>query len=215
MRLEGKNAIITGANRGIGRAIVEKFALEGANIWACARSQNPEFEMDMRKLAEQHHVWIRTLYFDLRNDEAIKNAVNDIRKEKTRVDILVNNAGIAKIANLSMLSISQIRDEFDCNFFGPLVLLQNVQKMMIKNGGSIINIGSSSGIYPEKGYSGYGTSKAALMFLSKVLAKELAPYHIRVNSVAPGMIETKMISYKSDEVIEEIIKNDFFNHFIA
>ena len=205
--MDQRNAVVTGASRGIGHAIVEKFAQNNVNVWACASRQNPEFETDMKKMEEKYHVWIRPLYFDLKNEDEIKHAVCTIRDDKCPIDILVNNAGISKVANLSMMSMTQIRDIFECNFFGPLYLIQYIQKMMIKSsGGVIINIGSISGLDADKGYAAYGSSKAAFMFLSKVLAKELKPYHIRVNAVAPGIVGTEMISYKTDELISDIIE---------
>ena len=220
--MEQRNAIVTGASRGIGRAIVEKFARNGINMWACASRENGAFEADMKGLEEKYQVWIEPLYFDLSREEEIKDAVRKIRNEKKPVDILVNNAGISKVANLSMLSMDQIHKVFECNFFGPLLLTQSVQRLMMKvtpppnahacthmhtRNKVIVNIGSVSGLYPDKGYSAYGSSKAALMFFSKILAMELAPFHIRVNSVAPGFIDTEMISYKKDELVEEIIEN--------
>ena len=92
--LTGKNAIITGSNRGIGRAIVEKFARNGANIWACARKPNDQFEADMKALAEECHVWIKPVYFELDAEESIKEGLQTIFDDKLPINILVNNAGV-------------------------------------------------------------------------------------------------------------------------
>lgn len=200
------NAIVTGASRGIGRAIVEKFAKQGINLWACASKTNPAFEADMESLAQRYSVWIKPLYFDLKNENEIKEAVKNLRKDKQSVDILVNNAGMSKVATLPMMSMKTIHEVFACDYFGPVFLTQCIIKMMITNGsGNIVNIGSISGLRPDKGYIAYGSAKAALMFATKVMAKELASYHIRVNAVAPGLTNTEMIQYKKDEFMEKII----------
>lgn len=202
-----KNAIVTGASRGIGRAIVEKFAENGINVWACASRENPEFEADIKQMEEKYHVWIKPVYFDLKKEEEIKEAVKNIRKDRKTVDILVNNAGISKIGTLSMMSMNMLREVFECNFFGLLLFSQYVIKLMLSTGGSIVNIGSISGLQPDKGYLAYGSSKAAVMFATEVMAKELASYHIRVNCVAPGLTDTEMIQYKKEELMNEIIEN--------
>ena len=96
MILQGKNAIITGARRGIGRATVEVFAAQGANIWACARKQNESFENDMCSLSDKYGVSIWPVYFDVTNESEMKAAVQSIRKQKVAIDILVNVAGVAE-----------------------------------------------------------------------------------------------------------------------
>lgn len=206
--MDETNAIVTGASRGIGRAIVEKFAEHHINVWACASRENPDFEADMRQLQERHSVWIKPVYFDLREEEEIKEAVKSIRSSRQAVDILVNNAGISKVGTLSMMSMKTLRDVFECDFFGPVLFTQYIVKMMIPNKrGSIVNIGSVSGIYPDTGYIAYGSAKAAVLFASKVMAKELAPYRIRVNAVAPGLIDTGMVQYKDGALLDEIVEN--------
>ena len=93
--LKGKNAIITGARRGIGKATVETFAKNGANVWACARKYDEEFERDMMNIAEEYNVQIWPVYFDVTDESQIKEAILSIRKQKIPVDVLVNVAGIA------------------------------------------------------------------------------------------------------------------------
>lgn len=201
------NAVVTGASRGIGRAIVEKFAENGINVWACASRENLEFEADMKKMEEKYHVWIKPVYFDLKKEEEIKEAVKNIRKDRKTVDILINNAGISKIGTFSMMSMNMLREVFECNFFGLILFTQYIIKLMISAGGSVVNIGSIGGLQPDKGYLAYGSSKAAVMFATEVMAKELAPYHIRVNCVAPGLTDTEIIQYKKEELMNEIIEN--------
>lgn len=191
--LKGKNAIITGARRGIGRATVECFAKYGANIWACARKPDEAFEADMAALAEQYGVWIKPAYFDLTDDEGMKAAVKAILAEKLPVDVLVNNAGVAHGAFLQMLPMDTMRQVFEVNYFAQMRMTQLISRaMMRRKKGSIVNIVSVEGLLGNEGYCAYGASKAALAFSTKVLAKELASYGIRVNGVAPGLTDTEM-----------------------
>lgn len=204
--LKDKNAIITGARRGIGRATAELFAENGANLWVCARKQDDEFDADMRKLAKRCGVWIRTIYFDLADETAVTAAVQDILKEKLPVDILVNNAAVSYGSLLSRTPISQIRALFEVNFFAQLRMIQLVSKAMIRNtSGSIVNLASVSGMEIYEGNLAYGASKAAMIYATKTLSKELAPYGIRVNAVAPGTVHTDMDKTRSEEHMRQTI----------
>ena len=202
--LTGKNAIITGSNRGIGRAIVEKFAQNGANIWACCRKKNEEFESDMAELAKKNGVWIKPVYFDLDTEESIKEGLQSIFDEKLPINILVNNAGVTAEGLLNQVSIDSIRKVFDINFFSQLVMIQRVSKKMIRNrGGVIINLASIAGMMPLPGRTAYGGSKAAVIWMTQSQARELAPFHIRVNAMAPGTIDTDMIKHYSEDQISQ------------
>lgn len=205
-RLEGKNAIITGASRGIGRATLELFAESGANIWACARTQNDEYEAILKSLANDNGVWIKPVYFDLGDEQYVDQAVKGIIKEKIPIDILVNNAGVSYGTALSMMPIVKIKELFNVNYFAQLQMIQLVAKtMMRKKNGSIINIGSVSGLEVYIGNLAYGSSKAAVMYATKLLAKEYAPYGIRINAVAPGTVHTDMDDTRTEKQMEEII----------
>lgn len=206
MILEGKNAIVTGARQGIGLAAVKTLAREGANIWACARQPDPEFEAALRETAEEHGVFAKAVYFDLCSDDAVKTAVREISKEKLPVNILVNNAGVAHGGTLGMTSIDKIREVFSVNFFSQLLMTQLVAKLMIrKGGGSIVNLASVGGVETNPGYIAYGSSKAAVIWATKSLAKEYAPYHIRINAVAPGLVDTEMGHYRQENELEKVI----------
>ena len=202
--LTGKNAIVTGSNRGIGRAIVEKFAQNGANIWACCRKKNEEFEADMAQLADKYGVWVKPVYFELDTEESIKEGLQTIFDEKIPIHILVNNAGVTAEGLLNQVSIDSIRKVFDINFFSQLVMIQKVSKKMIRNkGGVIINLASIAGMMPLPGRTAYGGSKAAVIWMTQSQARELAPFHIRVNAMAPGTIDTDMIKHYTDEQISQ------------
>lgn len=205
--LKGKNAIITGSRRGIGRATVETFASMGANVWACARRQDDAFEEDMRQIAEKYSVSIWPVYFDVTDEVQIKQAVQTIRKQKISIDILVNMAGIVEqSSSFQMTSIEKMKHLFETNFFAVTLLTQYISRIMARqNCGSIVNIASIAGIDGEPAQYEYATSKAAIVGATKNLAHELAPNNIRVNAVAPGMIETEMGAKIEDELRNHVL----------
>lgn len=206
--LAGKNAIVTGANRGIGNAIVHEFASLKCNIWACARKQTEEFETEMSMLAQEEGVSIWPVYFELTDQEEMKAAVKQIHSSKNIVDILVNAAGILHSNMFQMSKIEELRKVFDVNFFAPVEFTQLILRLMIRNKkGSIIYLSSISGIDPHASNSFYGSSKAAVTMFSKVLAAEVAPFGIRVNAVAPGNTKTDMIK----PVIEKMGSESMFD----
>lgn len=201
-----KNAIVTGATRGIGRAIIQLFAMKGINVWACGSKENPVFEQEMRELAEKYGVWIRPVYFDLRREDTVKSAVQDIIREKKRIDILVNNAGVPTGGTMLMTSLQTLRDVMEVNFIAQIQIMQLVTRIMIRQkSGVIVNMGSVGGIEAREGYLAYGSSKTALMWATRSISKELAPYNIRVNAVAPGLVETDMGAYKKEEERNRIL----------
>lgn len=207
--LQGKTALITGARRGIGLAIVKSFASAGADIWACARKQDDSFEQALLDVSTQYEVVVKPLYFDLDEHEQIKEASKFLVSQKKPIEILVNNAGISFNALLQMSTIESIEQQLSSNFVGPMLLTQYVSKIMGKyGGGSIINIASIAGMDGHMGRIGYGSSKAALICSTKVLANELAGKNIRANAVAPGIIDTEMlVGNMTDDVINETIQS--------
>jgi len=207
MLLKGKNAIITGCNRGIGKSILETFAKNGANIWACVRTQNNEFDIFINELMKAYYVQITPIYFDLSNYEQIKSGVKVIMSEKKKIDILVNNAGITYNALFQMTSMDKLEEVFKVNYFSQVLLTQYIVKLMVRqNSGSIINIASSAAIDANPGRSAYGASKAAVICTSKAMAAELGDKGIRVNAIAPGITNTDMVAESmSKEVIEETV----------
>ena len=132
MLLKDKTALITGCNRGIGKAILETFAVNGANIFACVRNETEEFTDRIKSLSEKNNVEITPLYFDMRDEKAMKSAMMQIRKTRKKIDILVNNAGMCppSACSFQMTPIDKIREVFDVNFFATLQLTQYVLKFM-------------------------------------------------------------------------------------
>ena len=210
--LANKTAFITGANRGIGKEIVEFFSLHGASIYACARRETEDFKEFLKNTALIYDVDIQPIYFDLTNESEIKEQLKRIVAEKPKIDILVNNAGIAHGGLLQMTSIEVMREVFEINFFSQALITQNISRLMMRNkNGSIINIASVAGIDPYSGYSAYGSSKAALIYFTKTLSKELASYNIRVNAIAPGLTDTHMAVQMEDKAKEIMVSNSAMN----
>ena len=207
MILENKLALITGANRGIGLSILKKFSENGANVIACARSKNDKFEQLILDISKKFKNKITPVYFDLSQENDVKQGIERINAISNKIEIIVNNAGINQVSLFQMTSIKKIKEIFDINFFSHLSLTQKLMKIMIKNkSGSIINISSNAAKECDAGRVGYASSKAALIAFTKVLSKELGSFNIRVNAVAPGLINTDMMGKDvSKKVIEDAI----------
>lgn len=195
-RLDGKVAIVTGASRGIGAAIVKKLAEEGAQVFACARSiESCEGAAMCQKVDVSNAGQV---------DACVKAAVEKFGK----VDILVNNAGITKDGLLMRMSDDDWNQVLDINLKGTFLFTRAVARPMMKNkgadgaqlGGSIINITSVVGITGNAGQANYTASKGGVIALTKTTAKELGSRNIRCNAIAPGFIESKMTEGLSDEI---------------
>ena len=194
--LNGKNAVITGSNSGIGWAILEKFASNGANIWACARMPREAFERDIAELSVKYSVWIRPVYFDLSDKTQVAAGAKEILDQKLPIDILVNNAAINQIELFMQANLENIEKLFTIDFFNPMFLTQKLVKRMIRQkSGNIINILSARAFKPARGRLAYCSAKSALKLATEVLSLELAEAGIRVNAVAPGQINsTRMMN---------------------
>jgi 3-oxoacyl-[acyl-carrier protein] reductase len=207
MLLKNKTAIITGASRGIGLAILELFAKNGSHIIACHRNGNPEYEEHLKTLADKNNVDIITMCFDFSDENAVKTAGKAIIAGKC-CDILVNCAGIAHGGLFQMTTVADLRRIFEVNYFGQMLFTQNIIKIMTRQkSGSIINIASVAGIDGRVGNVAYGTSKSALILATKTLATELAPHNIRVNALAPGIIETDMYFQMESKAREQLVSS--------
>ena len=210
MRLQGKNAIVTGARSGIGRAIVELFAREGANIWAIVHRDDQEWLSAMERLATEQHVWIKPAYIDLSDEEQIKQGMQNIIKEKLPIDILVNAVGIVSENRLiQMTTMQTMHDVMNVNFFAPVQVAQLASRVMCRQkSGSIINIASIAGLDGDYAQLEYAASKAALICATKKMAYEWGNFNVRVNAIAPGMTETKMIGGMADAVTNDMISHN-------
>ena len=195
-RLEGKVAIVTGASRGIGAAIVKKLADEGATVVAVARSIE---SCDGAALC---------MKVDVSNSEQVDACVKAAVEKFGKVDVLVNNAGITKDGLLMRMSDDDWNQVLDVNLKGTFLFTRAVARPMMKNkgpdgaqlGGSIVNITSVVGITGNAGQANYTASKGGVIALTKTTAKELGSRNVRCNAVAPGFIESKMTEGLSDEI---------------
>ena len=200
MLLKDKVSVVTGCNRGIGKEIVKVFAENGASIWACVRKESKTFIEYINDLEQIYSVSINPIYFELGDEEQIKDGVKKIKQSKQPVDILVNNAGAIFTGLFQMTSLKKMREIFEINYFSQMLLTQYISRMMMRQkSGSIINISSSAAIEGNEGRAGYASAKASMIASTKVLARELAPYNIRVNAIAPGLTQTDMMESSTPE----------------
>ena len=208
--LSGKNIIVTGTSRGMGKAMVTLFAENGANVWALARKHSDQHVNMCESLSAKNCVNVVPVYIDLEDYDKIKGFIKDLHRDKTEIDGLVNNAGITNNSLFQMTSVDELRNQFEVNFFAPYYLTQLVSKIMIRNkGGSIVNISSTAAIDGNSGKSAYGASKAALLTMTKCISEELSIYGIRSNSICPGITDTDMIDTMPQYIID-MQKEDSF-----
>lgn len=203
--MDRKSVIITGSNRGIGKAMVSAFAGQGYDVWACARKPNPEFEGFLADTASASEVKVCPVYFELTDESAVLKGLQPVLESEGTLDVLVNNAGISTVGLLSQTRVDDVRKLFEVNYFSMLTIIQRVSRRMIRQrSGCIINMASLAGMEPQPGKIAYGSSKAAVILMTKCLAKELGPVGIRVNAIAPGPVETEMIHQYSDKMLEQL-----------
>ena len=206
--LQGKTALVTGCNRGIGKAIIEKFAKDGANLITVTRTQSTEFDDFLKSLESTYNTTVIQLHFDITDTEAMKEQVKGLIKEKTPIDILVNNAAMPHGGLFTMTSMKTIHEVFNTNLFAQMELTQFVLKVMMRaKRGSIINVGSVLGLDIPAGVSSYGVAKAALMAWTKTLSKETGPFNVRVNAIAPGIIDTQMGAQTDEKVVAKMLES--------
>lgn len=213
--LKGKNAIVTGANRGIGRAIVETFVQNGANVFACARSKNESFELDMKELESQYLCKIFPIYFDLLSHEQMVEAVKEIRSHKMKIDILINNAGVlSEYQRFLMTPLETTKKVFDIDFFAQMDFTQMIVRLMQRNRcGSIVYISSIASLDAFFSSYDYAACKAAVNIAMKQQAREFGELGIRVNAIAPGVIETDMIKNVDSESKDSLLPAIYLNRF--
>ncbi len=201
--LEGKVALVTGSSRGIGRSIVERFASEGATVYANCRTDG-SFDTIARDWSNLHGVEVIPLYYDVTDSIRTKEAFSRIMKEKKRLDVLVNNAGIMEDALIGMITDELMSRIFNTNVFAVINHLQLAARLMKRaKAGSIINLSSVVGIDGVSGQLVYSASKGAVATLTRSAAKELAKDNIRVNAIAPGIIETDLLNAMDDTLLEK------------
>ncbi len=191
--LNGKTALVTGGGRGIGAAISETLAREGASLAILGRTVTPALVEYAERLAETHGVFCLPIGADLLQPGAATHLFADYDKTFATIDILVNNAGYETTGAAEDLPENELRGVLEVNLVAPFLLAQQAALRMKRNGGGvIINLSSIHAQIPRKGLAHYTASKAGLNMATRSLALEWAEYGIRVVTVSPGAIETDM-----------------------
>lgn len=197
---------VTGASRGIGRATAIEAARQGASLILTARSLEG-LEETARAVQSAGGTALKLVVCDVSDDTALKSAFREIQGCTKKLDFLVNNAGILRDAILGMISAAQIREVMQTNLFSMIQIMQFAARLMTaQKSGSIINVASIIGRVGNEGQVVYGASKAAVIGATKSAARELAPLGIRVNAVAPGVIQTAMIANVPGPKLQELLR---------
>lgn len=205
--LNGKIAVITGAAKGIGRAIALKFAAYGAKVVINYRSSSPQVE-ELLSLIKNSGGDAIAIQADISREEEAKKLIDETVKHYGKLDILVNNAGIIKDNLLMRMSEAEFSSVVDTNLKGCFFCSKFASTVMLKQrSGKIINISSVVGLTGNVGQANYAASKAGIIGMTKAIARELSSRGITVNTVAPGFIESDMTEQLSDKVKEASIAN--------
>lgn len=204
--LDGKVALITGAARGIGKAIAMKFASEGADVAFTDLVINEAGEQTVKDIEAFGHK-VRAYASNAANFEETHNVVNQILADFGRIDILVNNAGITKDGLMLRMTEAQWDAVLNVNLKSAFNFIHAITPIMARQrGGSIINMSSVVGVSGNAGQCNYSASKAGLIGLAKSIAKEMGPRGIRGNCIAPGFIVSDMTNALSEEVRDAWVK---------
>lgn len=213
MILKGKKAIITGASRGIGKAIALGLAKEGTDI-SFNYLKSKDSADDLVKEIESLGRKAFACRVDIRDFQAVRDWVQEAKEALGGLDILVNNAGIIKDKALMLMQEAEWRDVIDTNLTGVFNTTRScIVTFMKQKKGDIVNISSVTGIIGLARQTNYASSKAGIIGFTKSLAKEVAQYNIRVNAIVPGFIQTDMLHTLKDDFKNELLKNIPLNRF--
>ena len=205
--LQGKTAVVTGASRGIGRAIAVRLAQQGANIVVNYVSSNQEADKLVNELQTQGTKAL-AVQADVSDFSQAENLIKRTKEEFGSVDILVNNAGITRDGLVMRMSEGDFDRVIEVNLKGVFNCIRHTVPLMVKQrGGRIINITSVVGLMGNPGQANYSAAKAGIIGMTKSLAKEIGSRGITVNAIAPGFIETDMTAEISDKMKESLQEN--------
>jgi 3-oxoacyl-[acyl-carrier protein] reductase len=205
--LNNKVAFITGSTGDLGIEIAKKLIKKKYKLICQIRKTNKKF--DKFKSQNKKDI-LEILVFDFLNEKKIPNSMKKISKKYNKIDVLIVNAAIPYGGIFEMTKIDMIKKVFEINFFSQLLIIQKLLKLLKKSKNpSIINISSVASFSSKKGNIPYGGSKAVLNYATKILANELSNYKIRVNAIAPSVLENKMGNLMNEKSKKELIDNSF------
>ena len=194
MAEQNRVAIVTGGSRGIGREISKQLAANGSIVFVNYLQNRDAAERTVKEIRETGGE-ARAIQGSVANPEDVERIVGEVMDLNGKIDYLINNAGITRDGLLLMMKESDWRDVIKINLVGTLLFSRAVLKPMLKaKSGVIINLSSVGGVIGTPGQTNYAASKAAIMAFTKSLAKEVAPYNIRVNAVAAGYVKTDLVN---------------------
>lgn len=200
-----KIALVTGASRGIGRAIAEALSLQGARVIANYNKSEKEVIALVDSLQNKNCI-IEAYRADLTKGKEVEKMIDAIAEKYQRIDILVNNAGLKKDAYLAMMSDDDWKQVIDVNLNGVYYVTKWVSRVMIRQKeGKIINISSLSAFRGLAGQANYAASKGGVVSFTRVVARELGRFGIQVNAIAPGFIETEMLQDMEKSSLEGLV----------
>ena len=199
--LTGKKALVTGASRGIGRAVAERFLAEGAEVWGLGTKESADLAARCKEAGGRFH-WRSA---DVGRLDELEPFIEGVLKDAGGFDILVNNAGITR-DNLSFrMTLADFQKVLDVNLSASFLFARVIGRDMIRRrAGSIINMASVVGIHGNGGQVNYAASKAGLIGVTKSLAAEMASRNVRVNAIAPGFISTDMTAAMTEDAREKV-----------
>ncbi len=203
--LKGKTAIVTGASRGIGRAVAQELAARGCNI-VVDYAGNEKAAEETVKLCQESGASAVSVRADVSDENAVIELVKKTQEHFGSIDILVNNAGITRDNLMLRMSAEDFDEVISKNLRGAFLMTKYAGKIMLKQrAGSIVNISSIVGLHGNAGQANYSASKAGIIGLTKTTALEYASRGITANAIAPGFIDTDMTSSLSDKVKESML----------
>lgn len=204
--LKNKNAIVTGAARGIGKAIAQKFAEEGANVALVVRTLD-ERALSLQSELQQHNIKCEIYAVDVANFDEVHQTITQISADFGAIDILVNNAGIAKDNLMLRMNEQQWDDVINTNLKSAFNFTHAITPIMMRQrNGSIINLSSVVGLHGNAGQANYAASKGGIVALTKSIAREIGARGVRANCIAPGFIDTDMTKAIPQAIRDEQIK---------
>ena len=201
--IESKIILITGTSKGIGRYLVEQYTTLGHHVIGCSRSKVEYYINNYQHFS-----------LDICNEKDVKKMFSQIRKSYGRLDILINNAGIASMNHALLTTMDTVRKIYNTNVFGTFLFCREATKIMQRNQyGRIINFATVAVPLKLEGEAIYASSKAAVISLTQILARELAKIGITVNAIGPTPVKTDLISSVPDEKLDGLIKKQAINRY--